>query len=48
MMLKNWCSWLFTEEERRPISFIETFFLIVIMSAGMSLFMMSIARHLMY
>ena len=47
-MLRRWYEWLFSEEEREPISFIETFFLIVIMSAGMSLFMMSIARHLMY
>ena len=47
-MLKDWCSWLFTSQERKPISFIETFFLIIVLSSVISIFTMSVARHLMY
>ena len=48
MMLKRWYLWLFSEEERKPISFIETFFLILIMSTAVSMFVIAAARHLMY
>ena len=47
-MLRRWYEWLFSEEEREPISFIETFFLILIMSAAVSIFIVAAARHLMY
>tara|TARA_R100000501_G_C2571999_1_gene78528 strand:- start:146 stop:289 length:144 start_codon:yes stop_codon:yes gene_type:complete len=47
-MLRRWYEWLFSEEEREPISFIETFFLIIIMSAVVSTFVVAAARHLMY
>ena len=48
MMLKRWYLWLFSGEEREPISFIETFFLILIMSTVVSAFVFAAARHLMY
>tara|TARA_Y100000310_G_scaffold259266_1_gene267899 strand:+ start:606 stop:749 length:144 start_codon:yes stop_codon:yes gene_type:complete len=47
-MLRRWYEWLFSEEEREPISFIETFFLILIMSTVVSAFVFATARHLMY
>ena len=48
MMLKRWYTWLFSEEEREPISFIETFFLIIVMSTAVSIVIVATARHLMY
>ena len=47
-MLRRWYEWLFSEEEREPINFVETFFLIVIMSTVVSTFVIAVARHLMY
>ena len=47
-MLRRWYEWLFSEEEREPINFVETFFLILIMSTVVSVFVVAAARHLMY
>ena len=44
-MLNRLFIWLFSEEERKPISFIITFFLIIIISVAVSLFIVAIDRH---
>ena len=40
--------WLFDEEERRPIGFIVTFFMIILISTIVCLFILSVSRHLMW
>ena len=43
-MLEKLYIWLFTEEERQPIGYIPLFFLIVIISTIVSLFILSVSR----
>ena len=38
--------WLFSKEERNPISFITTFFLVILISLAISLFVVAIDRHM--
>ena len=47
-MLNKCFTWLFNEEERRPIAFITIFFMIVIMSTAVCLFILSVSRHVMW
>ncbi len=47
-MLNKLYEWLFTEEERSPIGFIPLFFIIVIISTVVCLFMMSVGRAIMW
>ena len=39
---KGWYEWLFTEEERAPLGFIPTFFMVIILSTAICLFLMSV------
>ena len=41
-------TWLFNEEERKPIAFIAAFFMIILISSVVSLFMLAVSRHLMW
>ena len=43
--LNNCFEWLFTEEERRPLGFILLFFLIILISTAISLFIVAVDRH---
>ena len=43
-MLEKFYIWLFTEEERQPIGYIPLFFLIVVISTIVSLFILSVSR----
>ena len=43
--LNNCYEWLFSEEERTPIGFIIVFFMIIILSLAISLFVVAIDRH---
>ena len=43
--LNNCYEWLFTEEERRPIGFIVVFFMTILLSVAISLFVVAIDRH---
>ena len=45
--INNCLEWLFTEEERAPMGFIFLFFLIIITSAAVSLFILSVGRAVM-
>ena len=40
--------WLFTKEEREPIGFIPLFFLIIIISTAVCLFILSVSRAIMW
>ena len=40
--------WLFTGEEREPIGFIPLFFLIIIISTAVCLFILSVSRAVMW
>ena len=44
--LNNCFEWLFSDAERRTISFIITFFLIILISLAISLFVVAIDRHM--
>ena len=44
--LNNCYEWLFTDEERKPIAFIAVFFMIVLISSVVCLFILSISRHI--
>ena len=48
MILEKLYQWLFTEEERSPIGFIPLFFLIIVISTAVSLFVLSVSRALMW
>ena len=39
--------WLFTEEEREPIGFIPTFFLIIVISTAIGVFVIPMISNLM-
>ena len=47
-MLNKCFTWLFNEEERKPIAFISIFFMIVLISTVVSLFVLSVSRHMMW
>jgi len=47
-MLDKLYEWLFDEEERSPIGFIPLFFTIIIVSAMVCLFIISIGRAIMW
>ena len=44
--LSNCYEWLFNEEERGTVSYIVIFFMIIIMSSTICLFIISIDRHM--
>jgi len=46
--LNNCFEWLFSEEERAPIGYIPLFFLIIIISSAVCLFMISVGRVIMW
>ena len=43
--LNNCYEWLFSEQERRPIGFIVVFFLTIIISFTITLFIVAVDRH---
>ena len=43
--LNNCYEWLFNEQERRPIGFIVVFFMTIIISLTITLFIVAIDRH---
>ena len=43
--LNNCYEWLFSEQERRPIGFIIVFFLTIIISFTITLFIVAVDRH---
>ena len=43
--LNNCYEWLFSEQERRPIGFIVVFFMTIIISFTITLFIVAIDRH---
>ena len=43
--LNNCYEWLFSEEEREPIGYIVVFFMIIVMSTMISLFIVAVDRH---
>jgi len=47
-MLNELYKWLFTEEERAPIGFIPLFFLIIVISTVVCLFIISVGRAIMW
>ena len=44
--LNNCYEWLFSEEERRPLAFIVAFFMIVLISTIVCLFIITIDRYM--
>jgi len=46
--MKKLYEWLFTEEEREPIGFIPMFFLIILISTVIGVFLIPIIYRLMY
>jgi hypothetical protein len=47
-MLNKLYEWLFTEKERAPIGFIPLFFLIIVISTVVCLFIISVGRAIMW
>ena len=47
-MLNKLYEWLFTEEERAPIGYIPLFFLIIVISTAICLFIISTGRAIMW
>ena len=43
--LNNCYEWLFSEEERRPIGYIAVFFLTILISVVVTLFIVAVDRH---
>ena len=43
--LNNCYEWLFNEQERRPIGFIVVFFMTIIISLTITLFIVAVDRH---
>ena len=41
----KWYEWLFDEQERTPIGYIVVFFMIIVMSTLISLFIVAVDRH---
>ena len=48
MMLEKLYMWLFSMEERKPVSYVGVLFLIIIISTVTCLFILSVSRHLMW
>ena len=46
--LNNCCEWLFNDEERAPMGFIYLFFLMIIVSTAVCLFILSVGRAMMW
>ena len=44
--LNNCYEWLFSEEERRPFGFIIVFFMIILTSTVVALFIVAVDRHI--
>ena len=44
--LSNCYEWLFSEEERRPLAYIVAFFMTVLISTVVAIFIVSIDRHM--
>jgi|TARA_R100001530_G_scaffold124539_1_gene92787 hypothetical protein len=43
----NCYEWLFSEEERAPMGFIQTFFMIIVVSTIVGVFLIPMINHLM-
>ena len=41
----KWYEWFFDEEERTPIGYIVVFFMIILISTAISLFVVALDRH---
>jgi hypothetical protein len=48
MWYDRFYEWLFSEEERKPIGFIPLFFIIIIISTTICLFILSVGRAIMW
>ena len=46
--LNNCYEWLFSEEERKPIGFIPLFFMIILISTIVCIFILSVSRAIMW
>jgi hypothetical protein len=46
--LNNCYEWLFSEIERKPIGFIPLFFMIILVSATVCIFILSVSRAIMW
>jgi len=46
--LNNCYEWLFSLEERKPIGFIPLFFMIILISAIVCIFILSVSRAIMW
>jgi len=46
--LNNCYEWLFSEEERKPIGFIPLFFMIILISTVVCIFILSVSRAIMW
>ena len=44
--LNNCYEWLFNEEEKRPIAYIVVFFIVVLISTVVALFIVAVDRHI--
>ena len=47
-MLNRLYEWLFSEEERTPIGFIPLFFMIILISTIICIFVLSVSRAIMW
>ena len=47
-MLDRLYDWLFSEEEREPIGFIPLFFMIILISTVVCIFILSVSRAIMW
>jgi len=47
-MIDRIYQWLFSEEERTPIGFIPLFFMIIVISTVVCLFILSVSRAIMW
>ena len=47
-MIDRMYKWLFSEEERAPIGFIPLFFMIIVISTVVCLFIISVSRAIMW
>ena len=46
--LNSFYKWLFSQEEREPIGFIPLFFMIILISAIVCIFILSVSRAIMW
>ena len=46
--LNNCYEWLFSEDERKPISYIPLFFMIILISTIVCIFILSVSRAIMW